>query len=73
LALRCRSCSQGRGQALSNTLHTQLRATQKLAPYVFAQESRAIPAKIHREMAELTLQMIGRILEKQPRIPPIFQ
>jgi len=73
LALRCRSCGQGRGQALSNTLHTQLRATQKLAPYVFAQESRAIPAKIHREMAELTLQMIERILEKQPRIPPTFQ
>jgi len=73
LALRCRSCSQGMGQPLSNKLHTQLRATQKLAPYVFAQESRDIPAKIHREMAELTHQIIGRILEKQPRVRPTLQ
>jgi DNA repair protein RecO (recombination protein O) len=72
-ALRCHSCSQGRGHALSPRLHMQLRATQKLSPCVFAQESRDTPAEIHREMAELTNQIIGRILERQPRVRPTFQ
>src|SRR6267143_1674150 len=70
---RCRSCSQGSGAALSRRLQTQLRATQKLAPYVFAKESRAVPANIHREMAELTHQLIGRVLERQPRLKSTFQ
>jgi len=70
LALRCHSCSRGKGQAVSKRLHTQLRATQKLAPYIFAQESRQVPANIHREMAELAQQLIGRVLERQPRIRP---
>src|SRR2546421_5354904 len=48
-ALRCRSCSRGNGAALSSRLQTQLRATQKLAPYAFAPESAAVPANIHRE------------------------
>jgi DNA repair protein RecO (recombination protein O) len=72
-ALRCRSCSRGNGAALSSRLQTQLRATQKLAPYAFAQESRAVPANIHREMAELTHQLIGRVLERQPRLRSTFQ
>ena len=70
---RCRACSQGSGSALSGRLQTQLRATQRLAPYVFAQESRAVPASIHREMAELTHKLIGRVLEKQPRLKSTFQ
>lgn len=70
---RCRGCSQGAGNALSKRLQTQLRATQRLAPNVFAQESRAVPASIHREMAELTHQLIGRVLEKQPRLRSTFQ
>lgn len=70
---RCRSCSQGSGAALSRRLQTQLRATQKLAPYVFAKESREVPASIHREMAELTHQLIGRVLERQPRLRSTFQ
>ena len=61
--LRCRGCSQGSGSALSKRLQTQLRALQRLAPYVYVQESRAVPASIHREMAELTHQLIGRVLE----------
>lgn len=69
---RCRSCSQGSGAALSRRLQTQLRATQKMAPYPFAQESRAMPASIHREMADLTHQLIGRVLERQPRLRSTF-
>ena len=73
LVFRCRACSQGAGGALSIKLQTQLRATQRLAPFVFAQESRAIPESIHREMAELTHRLIGRVLEKQPRLRSTFQ
>jgi len=73
LVFRCRRCSQGTGNALSRRLQTQLRATQRLAPCVFAQESRAVPASIHREMAELTHQLIGRVLERQPRLKPTLQ
>jgi DNA repair protein RecO (recombination protein O) len=72
LMFRCRQCSHG-GSALSKALQTQLRATQKLAPYVFAQESRTVPPNIHREMAELTHRLIGRVLEKQPRLKSTFQ
>lgn len=73
LVFRCRRCSQGAGDALSRRLQTQLRATQRLAPYVFAQESRGVPASIHREMAELTHKLIGRVLERQPRLRSTFQ
>ena len=73
LALRCRRCNQGTGSALSQRLHMQLRATEKVGPYVFAQESRGISAKTRREMAELTSQIIGRVLERQPRVQPVFQ
>ena len=72
LMFRCRLCSQGTGSALSKRLQTQLRATQKLAPFVFARESRDVPASIHREMAELTHQLIGRVLERQPRLKSTF-
>ncbi len=73
LMFRCRVCSQGTGSALSKKLQTQLQATQKLAPFVFAKESREVPASIHREMAELTHQLIGRVLERQPRLRSTFQ
>jgi len=73
MAFRCRTCSRGVGAVLSRRLQTQLRASQKLAPYVFAKESRELPASIHREMAELTHQLIGRVLERQPRLRSTFQ
>jgi DNA repair protein RecO (recombination protein O) len=73
LMFRCRNCSQGAGAVLSRKLHIQLRATQKLAPFVFARESREVPASIHRELAALTHQLIGRVLEKQPRLRSTFQ
>jgi DNA repair protein RecO (recombination protein O) len=72
LLIRCRSCCRATGTALSKRVHMQLRATQKLAPYVFAEESRGVPAKTQREMAELTHQLIGRVLERQPRLRPTF-
>jgi len=73
LVFRCRSCSHGAGSALSRNLQTQLRATQRLAPYVFAQEARKAPESIQRELAELTHRLIGRVLERQPRLRPTFQ
>jgi DNA repair protein RecO (recombination protein O) len=72
LALRCRSCGQGMGTALSEKLHQQLRATQKLSPFVFGEQSREVPAKTLREFAELTHSLLGRVLERQPRMRPTF-
>jgi DNA repair protein RecO (recombination protein O) len=72
MVFRCRHCSTGTGSALSKRLQTQLRATQRLAPNVFAQESRSVSDGIHREMAELTHQLIGRVLERQPRLRSNF-
>ena len=65
---RCRDCSRGIGRSVSVKLRRQLRATQKLAPYPFAKASHEVSAVVHREMAELTHQLIGRVLEKQPRL-----
>jgi DNA repair protein RecO (recombination protein O) len=73
LSLRCRDCTNGAGNAVSRRLQMQLRATQRLAPFVFAQESREVPPSIHKEMAELTHQLIARVLERQPRLKPNFQ
>lgn len=72
LSFRCRDCTNG-GNAVSQRLQMQLRATQKLAPFVFAQKSREVPASIHKEMAELMHQLIARVLERQPRLRPNFQ
>jgi len=72
MVFRCRECSGGSGDALSRSLQKQLRATQRLAPFVFARESQAVPASTQREMAELTHRLIGRALERQPRLRPTF-
>lgn len=73
LAFRCRECSQGSGRKLSRTLLSLLAATQRLAPQVFAQEANTLPANSTRELAELTHQLIGRVLERQPRLKSSFQ
>lgn len=73
MVFRCRDCGQGRGNALSKTLQKQLRASQRVAPFVFAQESRALPESTHRELAELTHRLIGRVLERQPRLKSTFK
>jgi hypothetical protein len=57
---------------LSDRLHRQLHATQKLAPYVFAEESRKVPAETLRELAALTHSLLGRVLERQPRVRSTF-
>jgi DNA repair protein RecO (recombination protein O) len=72
LALRCHSCKKGPGNALSKRVYEQLRATEKLSPANFAQESREVPSEVKREMAELTHQVIGRVLERLPRVRPTF-
>lgn len=72
LLLRCRSCGKGMGTALSEDLHRQLRATQKLAPCVFAEQSRKVPANTLLELGELTHSLLGRVLERQPRMRSTF-
>ncbi len=70
--LRCRSCSNGRGGAVSKRLHAHLRTTEKLSPAKFAESARDVPVNTKQELAELTHQIIGRVLERLPRIRPTF-
>ncbi len=70
LSLRCAQCSGGRGTSISKQVYSQLRATEKLPPPKFAQETRAASAETKKQMAELMFQMIGRVLERMPRIRP---
>jgi DNA repair protein RecO (recombination protein O) len=70
--LRCRSCSEGRGGTVSKHLHAHLRTTEKLPPTKFAEEARTVPTQTKRELAELTHQIIGRVLERLPRVRPTF-
>jgi len=72
LSLRCAQCSNGRGGAVSKRLQTQLRTTERLSPAKFAEETRGASKETKREMAELTFQLIGRVLERMPRIRPRF-
>ncbi len=73
LRLRCRTCAQGKGDLLSSTAHSRVCAAQKLSPQAFVMESRDLSAKTWREMAELTHRLIGRALERQPRVYSTFQ
>ena len=70
LSLRCAQCSSSRGNAISKHLHAQLRATEKLPPAQFAVSAREASSTTKKEMAELTFQLIGRVLERMPRIRP---
>ena len=70
LSLRCAQCSESRGGAVSKQLHSHLRTTEKLPPAKFAEESREVASATKKEMAELTFQLIGRVLERMPRIRP---
>lgn len=65
--LRCYGCSQGLGIALSKEAHAQLRATQSLSPSAYAGAAMGATASAQREIAQMTQQMIGRILERPPR------
>ena len=70
LSLRCLQCSNGKGGGISKHLHAHLRTTEKLSPAKFAEEAREMPKGIRREMAELTFHIIGRVLERMPRVRP---
>jgi recombinational DNA repair protein (RecF pathway) len=70
LSLRCSECSSGRGGVVSKRLHAQLRTAEKLSPAKFAEGAREMSKGTKREMAELTFQIIGRVLERMPRIRP---
>lgn len=68
LVLRCNSCSRGKGFPLSALVHSQLRATQRVSPAVFAEEYRSVSTKAKKEMSDLTRRLIGRVLEREPRV-----
>ena len=70
LSLRCGQCNNGKAGAVSKRLHSQLRTAEKLSPAKFAEESREIPKDTKKQMAELTFKIIGRVLERMPRIRP---
>jgi len=70
LSLRCSQCSNGRGGAVSKRLRSHLRTAEKLSPAKFAEEAREVSKDTKREMAELTYQIIGRVLERMPRVRP---
>jgi DNA repair protein RecO (recombination protein O) len=70
LSLRCAECSSGRRKAVSSRLHTQLRTAERLSPAKFAEEAREVPNGTKREMTELTFRLIGRVLERMPRVRP---
>ena len=70
LSLRCAQCSNSRGTPVTKRLHSQLRATEKLSPAKFAVEAREATSETKKQMAELTFQIIGRVLERMPRIRP---
>jgi DNA repair protein RecO (recombination protein O) len=70
LSLRCSQCSNGRGGAVSKRLRTHMRTAEKLSPAKFAEEARDVSKDTKREMAELTYQVIGRVLERMPRVRP---
>ena len=70
LSLRCSQCSNSRGGAVTKRLHAHLRSVEKLSPAKFAEGSREVSKETKRELAELTFQIIGRVLERMPRIRP---
>lgn len=73
LVLRCRRCSAGQGSAVSRKVQLQLRATQKVGPQAFVQASHEVSETVRRELAAFTQQLLGRVLEKQPRLCSTFQ
>jgi DNA repair protein RecO (recombination protein O) len=70
LSLRCSQCGNGRGRAVSKRLRLHVRTAEKLSPAKFAEEARDVSKDTKREMAELTYHVIGRVLERMPRVRP---
>jgi len=69
-SLRCAQCSNARGGVVSKRLRSHLRVTEKLSSAKFAEEAREVSKETKKEMAELTFQIIGRVLERMPRVRP---
>jgi recombinational DNA repair protein (RecF pathway) len=72
LALLCSGCAQGKGEVLSGGAYVRLCASQNESPHLFAQQSQDTSNQVQAEIAELTNRMIGRVLEKRPRLQPVF-
>lgn len=72
LGFLCRSCAQGKGEVLSRGAYARLCASQSESPLIFAEQSRDASHLVQGEIAELTNRMIGRVLERRPRIQPVF-
>ena len=72
LALLCSACAQGKGEVLSGGAYARICASQSESPRLFAQQSQDTSNRVQAEIAELTNRMIGRVLEKRPRIQPAF-
>jgi len=64
----CRSCSQGKAEVLSRRAYARLCATQSMSPSKFVQDSLGLAQSIQVELAELLHSMIGRVLERKPRV-----
>ena len=69
-AVRCFECSGGRGTGISKRVHALLRSMEKQSPAKFGEAAREVSKDAKRELAELTFQLIGRVLERMPRIRP---
>jgi len=70
MSLRCGECSQSRGNKISKRLRAHMRATEKVSPAKFAEDAREVSSDTKKEMAELTFQILGRVLERMPRGRP---
>jgi hypothetical protein len=70
LGVRCRACCQGRGTLISRNLSLRIRITEKLSPVKFGEDSRDETVQLKWELSELTHQLLGRVLERAPRINP---
>jgi DNA repair protein RecO (recombination protein O) len=73
LGLLCPQCAQGKGEVLSRKAYARLCATQVQSPQIFVQGSRGLSTAIQSELAELMHRMIGRVLERRPRVQLAFQ
>lgn len=70
ISLRCQECASGRGRVVSKRLYAQLRTAEKVPPAKFAEGAREASKETSQEIAELTFQLIGRVLERMPRVRP---
>ncbi len=71
-ALCCKACGGAGVRVMSKALHAHLQTTQRLPPSKFGVEARNTPTQTKHELAELTHQIISRVLERLPRIRPTF-